>query len=125
MFQYPIEEAARVLQVGVTVVKKSCRTHGFTRWPWRKLSCLRNIRDAITSSDGCIKSRVLTLLNGETLDSILQKIDKNISQIQKSPETDLDTIIPRIRQLVYKVSVNIGSDVSINCGLSASYRVAK
>lgn len=33
----PIEEAARRMNVCPTVVKKICRRHGLTRWPYRKV----------------------------------------------------------------------------------------
>ncbi|XP_021978773.1 uncharacterized protein LOC110874368 isoform X2 [Helianthus annuus] len=36
-FHLPIEEAAKKIQICPTVVKKICRKHGLSRWPYRKV----------------------------------------------------------------------------------------
>nr|TKW11875.1 hypothetical protein SEVIR_5G001200v2 [Setaria viridis] len=37
LFSLPIAEAASILGVGTSVLKRICRTHGIVRWPYRKL----------------------------------------------------------------------------------------
>jgi hypothetical protein len=37
-FHYPINEAAKLLDICPTVLKKICRKHGLRRWPHRKVS---------------------------------------------------------------------------------------
>lgn len=45
-FNMPIEDASRDIGVCVTVIKKACRHHGLSRWPYRKIqSFLRPIYD--------------------------------------------------------------------------------
>lgn len=36
MFHLPIEEAARELNIGQTMLKHYCRKFGIPRWPYRK-----------------------------------------------------------------------------------------
>lgn len=42
-FKMPITEAAKELDVGVTLLKKRCRELGFSRWPHRKLTSIDGI----------------------------------------------------------------------------------
>lgn len=39
-FYYPINEAAKLLKICPTVLKKICRKHGLRRWPHRKLQSI-------------------------------------------------------------------------------------
>jgi hypothetical protein len=39
-FNMPSEEAAHKLGVGLTCLKRICRKHGVSRWPYRKLKSL-------------------------------------------------------------------------------------
>jgi len=43
VFHRPISDAAQELGLGVTMLKKQCRTHGIQRWPYRKLSSLAKL----------------------------------------------------------------------------------
>uniref|UniRef100_A0A453EL95 RWP-RK domain-containing protein n=1 Tax=Aegilops tauschii subsp. strangulata TaxID=200361 RepID=A0A453EL95_AEGTS len=48
LFSLPIAEAASILGVCTSVLKRICRTHGIVRWPYRKvksLSVLRLVRE--------------------------------------------------------------------------------
>ena len=42
-FYMPIRQAAKELNVGVTLLKKSCRKLGIPRWPHRKLKSLQTL----------------------------------------------------------------------------------
>lgn len=42
-FYMPITQAARELNVGLTVLKKKCRELGIPRWPHRKLKNLQTL----------------------------------------------------------------------------------
>lgn len=46
-FRMPISNAARELNVGVTVLKKTCRSLGVSRWPYRKLHSMRKLIDSV------------------------------------------------------------------------------
>jgi hypothetical protein len=46
-FSMPIQQAARELNMGVTVLKKRCRELGIPRWPQRKLKKLQTLIDNV------------------------------------------------------------------------------
>ncbi|KAI7728256.1 hypothetical protein M8C21_019039 [Ambrosia artemisiifolia] len=56
-FHLPIEEAGKKIQICPTVIKKICRKHGLTRWPYRKI---KSIEKKIS-----MKTRYLTSMEGE------------------------------------------------------------
>jgi hypothetical protein len=49
-FSVPIKQAARELNVGVTVLKKQCRKLGIPRWPHRKVKSLQKLIDNVQVS---------------------------------------------------------------------------
>ena len=42
-FHMPIDQAAKKLKVGLTVLKKQCRDVGIQRWPYRKIISLEKL----------------------------------------------------------------------------------
>lgn len=45
-FDFPMQEASRNLNIGLTVLKRKCREFGIPRWPHRKIKSLDSlIRD--------------------------------------------------------------------------------
>ncbi len=48
MYELPINEAARKLDIGVTVLKKYCRKFAIRRWPYRKLESLYKLVESIS-----------------------------------------------------------------------------
>lgn len=49
-FSMPIKQAARELNVGLTVLKKRCRELGIPRWPHRKVKSLQTLIDNVQVS---------------------------------------------------------------------------
>ena len=47
MYDYPINQAAQKLGVGVTVLKKYCRKFAIPRWPYRKLKSMEKLIDSV------------------------------------------------------------------------------
>lgn len=54
-FYMPITEAARELDVGLTLLKKRCRELGIPRWPHRKMKSLQTL---INNVQVCFSSSV-------------------------------------------------------------------
>ena len=50
MYDYPINEAADRLHVGVTVLKKYCRKFDIPRWPFRKLKSMEKLIKSFTEA---------------------------------------------------------------------------
>ena len=46
-FSMPIKQAARELNVGLTVLKKRCRELGIPQWPHRKVKSLQTLIDNV------------------------------------------------------------------------------
>eukprot|EP00741_Cyanophora_paradoxa_P025678 tig00000388_g24781.t2 len=49
LFHLPINEASKRLGICVTLLKKLCRRHGLSRWPYRKLKSLERINVTTTA----------------------------------------------------------------------------
>lgn len=49
VYHRPISEAAQVLDMGVTVLKKQCRDQGIARWPFRKLQSIDKLIQSVQS----------------------------------------------------------------------------
>lgn len=49
-FCLPVEEAAKVLGVGTTHLKKCCRNYGIRRWPFRKYKEWASLQSAVDAS---------------------------------------------------------------------------
>jgi hypothetical protein len=43
VYHVPINEAAKKLDIGVTLLKRLCRQHQIGRWPYRKLSSIQKL----------------------------------------------------------------------------------
>ncbi|KAL4564476.1 hypothetical protein LXL04_028540 [Taraxacum kok-saghyz] len=52
-FHIPIEVAAKKIEVCPTVIKKICRKHGLSRWPYRKI---KSIEKNISTRENCLTS---------------------------------------------------------------------
>eukprot|EP00292_Cryptomonas_paramecium_P011088 CAMPEP_0113689372 /NCGR_PEP_ID=MMETSP0038_2-20120614/17119_1 /TAXON_ID=2898 /ORGANISM="Cryptomonas paramecium" /LENGTH=329 /DNA_ID=CAMNT_0000610419 /DNA_START=117 /DNA_END=1102 /DNA_ORIENTATION=+ /assembly_acc=CAM_ASM_000170 len=55
-FQLPQKDAAREMEMSLTSLKKICRAHGITRWPFRKLMSLERSIDKIQRDTSIIES---------------------------------------------------------------------
>lgn len=62
-FYVPITEAAKELNVGLTILKKRCRELGIRRWPHRKLmsieTLIKNVKVIETNLLNCVCTDVL------------------------------------------------------------------
>jgi RWP-RK domain len=63
VFHLPINDAAKALDMGVTVLKKLCRDRGIKRWPYRKLSSV----DKLIQSVEAVRLRHITCNSSMTL----------------------------------------------------------
>ena len=55
-FQLPQKDAAREMEMSLTSLKKICRAHGITRWPFRKLMSLERTIDKMNRDSSIIES---------------------------------------------------------------------
>ncbi|KAL0416622.1 UNVERIFIED_CONTAM: protein RKD1 [Sesamum latifolium] len=88
-FYMPITEAARELNVGLTLLKKRCRELGIRRWPHRKLISLQTLIKNIKEGEGNSKESIANL-------------EKEKKQVEEVPDLQLEEKTRRLRQACFK-----------------------
>ncbi|CAG9460161.1 unnamed protein product [Pedinophyceae sp. YPF-701] len=98
-FHLPIEEAAQHLSVGLTVLKRICRTLGIARWPFRKLQSLQQLIDRISEeAQNCPPC--------QELEQALKMLKDKYDELLQDPTRDLEPSIRKLRQWKYKDDYN-------------------
>ncbi|RDX72001.1 Protein RKD1, partial [Mucuna pruriens] len=98
-FYMPITQAARELNVGLTLLKKRCRELGIRRWPHRKLMSLQtlinNVQE-IRKEEGP-KSE-------EKLKNAIEILEREKKLLEEMPDIDLEDNTKRLRQACFKAN---------------------
>ncbi|KMZ56685.1 Protein RKD2 [Zostera marina] len=98
-FYMPITQAAKQLNVGLTLLKKRCRELGIPRWPHRKMKSLQTLIDNVQE---------LGMENGIAgecqLRCALQILKEEKKMIEKKPEIQLEEKTKRLRQAYFKAN---------------------
>nr|GMD34129.1 protein RKD1-like [Ipomoea batatas] len=89
-FYMPISQAAKELNIGLTLLKKRCRELGIRRWPHRKLmsleSLIKNVQElGKNQGEGKIREAIKVLENERKL-------------LLRTPDLQLDETTKRLRQ---------------------------
>ncbi|XP_065859626.1 protein RKD1-like [Euphorbia lathyris] len=98
-FYLPITQAAKQLNVGLTILKKRCRELGIKRWPHRKLMSLQTLINNVQEmkkvegeeSEGKVKEAI----------KILEREKK---QVEEVPDMQLEHKTKRLRQACFKAN---------------------
>ncbi|KAL8042263.1 hypothetical protein ABFX02_09G039200 [Erythranthe guttata] len=93
-FYMPITQAARELNVGLTLLKKRCRELGIRRWPHRKLMSLQTLIKNENGEEG-----ETTKLKG-SLETLVQ--EKKL--MEEIPDMQLEDKTKRLRQSFFKAN---------------------
>ena len=84
-FDMPIKAAAERLRVGVTTLKKACRTAGITRWPFRhRFSMKKTLRKAEVYLQGADEASRAAALQTLARGSQDKAADEEIKRIRQS-----------------------------------------
>ncbi|MBA0834788.1 hypothetical protein Goarm_007113 [Gossypium armourianum] len=96
-FYMPIIQAAKELNVGLTLLKKRCRELGIRRWPHRKLTSLRTLIN-----------NVQELEEGEEKESkvreAIEVLERERKMLEEMPDMDLEDKTKRLRQACFKAN---------------------
>ncbi|KAG2319742.1 hypothetical protein Bca52824_012955 [Brassica carinata] len=92
-YDMPIAQAAKELNIGLTLLKKKCRDLGIQRWPHRKRMSLK-----ISSKLGEREE------NAEELRNDLEKLEKELKMTEEFPDLKFEDKTKRLRQACYKAS---------------------
>nr|XP_040252530.1 protein RKD4 isoform X2 [Aegilops tauschii subsp. strangulata] len=95
-FYMPITQAARELNVGLTVLKKKCRELGIPRWPHRKL---KNLQTLINDVEEAGKAN-----DGEQLRAMVEMLEQERRLLEQRPYVELEEKTKRLRQACFKAS---------------------
>lgn len=96
-FHLRFEDAAKDLGICTTMLKKICRRYGIRRWPYRKISAIKN---AVAKSKYIESPDVSKKINTEAL----------IIQLKSDPNTRLESLLPK--NLRMRISTEYGRSVT-------------
>ncbi|XVE54784.1 hypothetical protein DITRI_Ditri03aG0110000 [Diplodiscus trichospermus] len=98
-FYMPITQAAKELNVGLTLLKKRCRELGIRRWPHRKLMSLQTLIKNV---------QVLQKEEGEECERKLKKaldvLERERKMLEEMPDMQLEDKTKRLRQACFKAN---------------------
>ncbi|KAE9601951.1 putative transcription factor Nin-like family [Lupinus albus] len=98
-FYMPITQAARELNVGLTLLKKRCRELGIRRWPHRKLMSLQTLINNVQElgkeegQESDIKLR-----------NAIEILEKEKKMLEETPDMQLEDNTKKLRQACFKAS---------------------
>ncbi|KAB2609374.1 protein RKD2-like [Pyrus ussuriensis x Pyrus communis] len=97
-FYMPITQAAKELNVGLTLLKKRCRELGIRRWPHRKLTSLqtliRNIQELGKEGEE----------GEEKLRNAIALLEMERKLLEEAPDMQLEDNTKRLRQACFKAN---------------------
>ncbi|OMO69988.1 Plant regulator RWP-RK [Corchorus capsularis] len=98
-FYMPITQAAKELNVGLTLLKKRCREVGIRRWPRRKLMSLQTLINNVQE---------LQKEEGEESEIKLKEalivLEKEKKMLEEMPDMQLEDNTKRLRQACFKAN---------------------
>eukprot|EP00892_Ulva_mutabilis_P000809 jgi/Ulvmu1/10729/UM068_0017.1 len=101
VYHRPISEAAQVLDMGVTVLKKQCRNQNISRWPFRKLQSIDKLIQSVQMvldsgpEEGAEEEHLAVMDTHARLVVMRHRIFEN-------PQEDLDEWAKKLRQANFK-----------------------
>ncbi|XP_010550368.1 PREDICTED: protein RKD1-like [Tarenaya hassleriana] len=98
-FYMPITQAARELNIGLTLLKKRCRELGIRRWPHRKLMSLQTLISNVQEL-GKMEGEE----NGGKLRNAVEILEKEKKKIEELPDMEFEDKTKRLRQACFKAN---------------------
>ncbi|GAB4860749.1 hypothetical protein Ancab_035912 [Ancistrocladus abbreviatus] len=97
-FYMPITQAAKELNVGLTLLKKRCRELGIRRWPHRKLMSLQTLIKNVQELER--KEEV----NDAKVKEAVEILERERSLMEEIPDMQLEDQTKRLRQACFKAN---------------------
>ncbi|KAK9066546.1 hypothetical protein SSX86_013869 [Deinandra increscens subsp. villosa] len=98
-FYMPITQAAKELNVGLTLLKKRCRELGIRRWPHRKLMSLQTLINNVQQ----LGEDSGEIAKGKTREAIML-LEKERKKMEDVPDLKLESNTKRLRQACFKAN---------------------
>ncbi|KAI3440602.1 uncharacterized protein J3R85_003374 [Psidium guajava] len=97
-FYMPITQAAKELNIGLTLLKKRCRELGIRRWPHRKLMSLQSLIKNVQELRGGGSE------NEEQLGKVVNLLELEKKLMEEIPDIQLEDKTKRLRQACFKAN---------------------
>ncbi|XP_077229798.1 protein RKD1-like [Tasmannia lanceolata] len=98
-FYVPITQAAKQMNIGLTVLKKRCRELGIKRWPHRKMKSLKSlIHNFQELGSSCGHSGDIRLIRE------IERLEEQKRLMEKLPEMQLTEDTKKLRQACFKAN---------------------
>ncbi|KAK8537587.1 hypothetical protein V6N12_043744 [Hibiscus sabdariffa] len=95
-FYMPITQAAKELNVGLTLLKKRCRELGIRRWPHRKLMSLRTLINNI--------QELQEVEGGGKVREAVEVLERERKMLEEIPDMEMGYGTKRLRQACFKAN---------------------
>ncbi|XP_042497518.1 protein RKD1-like [Macadamia integrifolia] len=99
-FYLPITQAAKELNVGLTLLKKRCRELGIGRWPHRKLVSLQTLIENVQKEWGQKKGEE----NEAELRNAIELLEQEKKLMEEMPDSQLEENTKKLRQACFKAN---------------------
>ncbi|OIT28604.1 protein rkd2 [Nicotiana attenuata] len=98
-FYMPITQAAKKLNIGLTLLKKRCRELGIRRWPHRKLMSLqtliKNVKELEKGGGSGMEQK---------LKDVIKLLEEEKKMLEEVPDMELEEKTKRLRQACFKAN---------------------
>ncbi|GJN29217.1 hypothetical protein PR202_gb17417 [Eleusine coracana subsp. coracana] len=98
-FYMPITQAARELDVGLTLLKKRCRELGIPRWPHRKMKSLQTLINNVQVLQEAGKAT-----GEEQLTALVEMLQREKQLLEQRPYVQLEEKTKKLRQACFKAN---------------------
>ncbi|KAK3132020.1 hypothetical protein QOZ80_6AG0514720 [Eleusine coracana subsp. coracana] len=98
-FYMPITQAARELDVGLTLLKKRCRELGIPRWPHRKMKSLQTLINNVQVLQEAGKAT-----GEEQLRALVEMLQQEKQLLEQRPYVQLEEKTKKLRQACFKAN---------------------
>ncbi|GJN00239.1 hypothetical protein PR202_ga17655 [Eleusine coracana subsp. coracana] len=98
-FYMPITQAARELDVGLTLLKKRCRELGIPRWPHRKMKSLQTLINNVQVLQEAGKAT-----GEEELRALVEMLQQEKQLLEQRPYVQLEEKTKKLRQACFKAN---------------------
>ncbi|XP_062230025.1 protein RKD5-like [Phragmites australis] len=116
-FYMPITQAARELNVGLTLLKKRCRELGIPRWPHRKMKSLQTLINNVQVLQEAGKA------TGEgQLRALVEMLQQEKQLLEQMPNVELEEKTKRLRQACFKASYKKRRLLALEAGEASRFQ---
>ncbi|KAL6633555.1 hypothetical protein ACP70R_026226 [Stipagrostis hirtigluma subsp. patula] len=96
-FSMPIKQAAKELNVGVTLLKSRCRELGISRWPHRKVKSMQRLIETVQELGKEVEQG-----EGDVTRNVVEFLQDTKQLIEKRPDETIDQETRRFGQACFK-----------------------